>query len=311
MTNALLAMVLTTSMASTIQTNFKTTTIQVAGMSCGGCAAAVKHALTQIDGIREARVSYEKGEAVVTYDSTKITPEAIAHSAEQKLPGYKFAVGAASGRQVVNALAGVQSSSSIHRSAIDPERVSFYEIGLVCPAAPKIGCGGHSKPVLNALTKDSHVAGAWINGAGTRLAIGWKSSEVLSSEQIDQIISGFGVAANEVSRDARLNLIASFHSDSGWFDAASVDQLSEQEAGIIAARLVKRLTSRAAVTPAQQAALRDGMARALRANFIEGDRRDLDQQLIATSRAAKLSRQAVASLREVVELGIYPLPNEQ
>ena len=36
-----------------------------------------------------------KGEAVVTYESTKITPEAIARSAEQKLPGYKFAAGAA------------------------------------------------------------------------------------------------------------------------------------------------------------------------------------------------------------------------
>ncbi len=306
MTNTLLAMVLATSMANAMQTNFKTTTIQVGGMSCGGCAVAVKHALTHIDGVREARVSYEKREAVVSYDSTKITPEAIARSAEQKLPGYKFAAGAASG-----SLAHVKDSSSIHRNQIDPERVSFYQIGLVCPAAPKIGCGGHSKPVIVALTKDSHVAGAWINEAGTRLAIGWKSSEALSSGQIDQIISGFGVAANEVSRDARPKLIGSFHSDSGWFDAASVDHLSEHEAGIIAERLVKRLTSRAAVTPAQQAALRDGMARALRANFIEGDRRDLDQQLIATSRAAKLNRQAVASLREVVALGIYPLPNEE
>src|SRR6058998_3241788 len=118
MTNTLLAMVLATSMAT--QTNFKTTTIQVAGMICGGCAVAVKHALTQIDGVREARVSYEKREAVVSYDSTKITPEAIAHAAEQKLPGYKFAAGAASG-----SLAHVKDSSSIHRNQIDPERVSF------------------------------------------------------------------------------------------------------------------------------------------------------------------------------------------
>ncbi|SRR6266851_7057019 len=105
MTNTLLAMVLATSMANAMQTNFKTTTIQVGGMSCGGCAVAVKHALTHIDGVREARVSYEKREAVVSYDSTKITPEAIARSAEQKLPGYKFAAGAASERKVVNALA--------------------------------------------------------------------------------------------------------------------------------------------------------------------------------------------------------------
>src|SRR5438128_8533414 len=135
MINPLLAMVLATTMTSAVQTNFKTTTIQVAGMSCGGCAAAVKHALIQIDGVRQARVSYERREAVVSYDSTKITPEAIAHAAGQKLPGYKFAAGAASGSQVANPLPS--ASSSIRRGQIDPERVSFYEIGLVCPAAPK------------------------------------------------------------------------------------------------------------------------------------------------------------------------------
>jgi len=74
---------------------------------------------------------------------------------------------------------------------------------------------------------------------------------------------------------------------------------------------VKRLTAKASITPAQQDSLREGMARALRANFIEGDERDLDEQLIVTAKTAKLSRQATGLLREVVALGIYPLLNEQ
>ena len=55
-------------------------TIQVQGMSCGSCAASVKSALKGIDGVSDARVSYEQGQAVVTYDSTKTTPEAIARA---------------------------------------------------------------------------------------------------------------------------------------------------------------------------------------------------------------------------------------
>jgi copper chaperone CopZ len=301
MRNTMFAIAIAVSAAAgAAESNLSTTTIEVTGMTCGSCAVAVKHVLKNIDGVRDVRVSYKEGEAIVSYDAAKITPQRIADAAKQNLPGYAFSPHATS-----------SSRTKVQPSQIENQRVSFYEIGLVCAAAPKIGCGGHSKPVLSALQKDPHIAGSWINEAGTRLAIGWKSAEVLSSEQINQIISGFGVAANEVSSDARPKLLKTFHTNIGWFDAASVDRLSEQEAGIIASRLVKRLTAKASITPAQQDSLRDGMARALRANFIEGDERDLDEQLIATAKTANLSGQATGLLREVVALGIYPLVNEQ
>jgi copper chaperone CopZ len=315
MRNTVFAIALAMSAAvSAAESTLKTTTIQVRGMTCGSCAAAVTHVLKQVDGVREAHVSYEKGEAVVSYDPAQITPEAIAHSAEQKLPGYKFASQTASAPQTStrpSMALPATSPSAISPTQIDPEHVSFYEVGLVCPAAPKIGCGGRSKPVLLALVNDSHVAGAWLNEAGTRLAIGWRTSNVLSPEQVDQIVSASGVTVDEVSNEARPELVASFRSEGGWFDAASVDRLSDQEAGIIAARLVKRLTARTSITSAQQAMLRERMAQALRANFIEGDQRDLDEQLVGAAKGARLGTQAVGSLREVVALGIYPLPNEK
>ena len=31
---------------------------------------------------------------------------------------------------------------------ITPERISFYEVPLVCPAAAEIGCGSRAKPIL-------------------------------------------------------------------------------------------------------------------------------------------------------------------
>jgi copper chaperone CopZ len=314
MRNTVFAIALALSAAvAAAETNLKTTTIQVRGMSCGSCATAVSHLLKQVDGVREVRVSYEKGEAVVSYDPAKIAPEAIARSAEQKLPGYKFAPQAASAPQAAtcNPPVATGSSSSISPTQIDPEQVTFYEVGLVCTAAPKIGCGSRSKPVLLSLQNDSHVAGAWLDETGTRLAIGWKSPSVLSPDQVDQIVSSSGVTVREVSRVARPGLTSSFRSGRGWFDAASVDRLSEQEAVIIASRLVERLSARTSITSVQQATLRAGMAKVLRGHFIDGDAGDRNEQLVATANAAKLGKQAVGSLREVVALGIYPLPNEQ
>lgn len=55
-------------------------TLKVAGMTCGGCAAAVKSAAKKVDGVKEAAVSYEKGLAEVTYDPAKTSPRAIAQA---------------------------------------------------------------------------------------------------------------------------------------------------------------------------------------------------------------------------------------
>jgi periplasmic mercuric ion binding protein len=56
----------------------KTCTLKVSGMTCAGCATAVKIAANKVDGVTDVTVTYEKGQAVVTYNPTKTTPEAIA-----------------------------------------------------------------------------------------------------------------------------------------------------------------------------------------------------------------------------------------
>src|SRR6266571_4377707 len=122
-------------LAATVSSAEKVT-IQVRGMSCGSCEATVKSALKEIDGVSEAQVSYEQGQAVVTYDSTKTTPEAIARAVELRLPGYKLAVGGgpvpAMESTKACALHGTVSAALIERSQVDPQRLTFYEVGLVC-----------------------------------------------------------------------------------------------------------------------------------------------------------------------------------
>lgn len=56
------------------------TTLEIKGMTCGGCVAAVKVQLKRTEGVTAYDVSLEKGEAGVSYDAAKATPEKIAES---------------------------------------------------------------------------------------------------------------------------------------------------------------------------------------------------------------------------------------
>lgn len=69
----------------------KVCTMKVTGMTCSGCEAAVKLAAKQIDGVKDAKASYAKGTADVTYDPAKTAPNAIAKAIAQKT-GYKTEV---------------------------------------------------------------------------------------------------------------------------------------------------------------------------------------------------------------------------
>lgn len=59
--------------ASTILAATRTVTIRVKGMTCGGCATSVEKALKGTEGVQEARVSFERGKAVIKYDDQKVT----------------------------------------------------------------------------------------------------------------------------------------------------------------------------------------------------------------------------------------------
>jgi periplasmic mercuric ion binding protein len=55
----------------------KTVTLSVSGMTCAACPITVKTAITKIEGVEKAEVSFEKKEAVVTYDDAKTKVEAL------------------------------------------------------------------------------------------------------------------------------------------------------------------------------------------------------------------------------------------
>lgn len=52
-------------------------TIEISGMHCAGCALNVEQVLKRLPGVKSVEASYEKGQAVVEYDSTKVSAEQL------------------------------------------------------------------------------------------------------------------------------------------------------------------------------------------------------------------------------------------
>ncbi len=49
----------------------KTVTLSIPGMTCAACPITVKKALDKVGGVERVEASYEKKEAVVTFDDSK------------------------------------------------------------------------------------------------------------------------------------------------------------------------------------------------------------------------------------------------
>jgi len=55
----------------------KTVTLSVPGMTCAACPTTVKMTLSKANGVQKADVSYDKREAIVTFDDARINAEAL------------------------------------------------------------------------------------------------------------------------------------------------------------------------------------------------------------------------------------------
>ena len=52
-------------------------TLNVQGMTCGGCVASVTRVLKAVPGVTEAAVTLQPGVATVTYDPARTQPAAL------------------------------------------------------------------------------------------------------------------------------------------------------------------------------------------------------------------------------------------
>lgn len=68
----------------------QTVTLSVPGMTCAACPITVKKALSRVEGVSKAEVTYETREAKVTFDDAKTSVQALTKATENA--GYPSAV---------------------------------------------------------------------------------------------------------------------------------------------------------------------------------------------------------------------------
>lgn len=71
------AMLLTVLASSAAFADTKTVTLSVPGMNCDLCPLTIKKAVSRVPGVASVEASYEKKEAVVTFDDSKTSVEAL------------------------------------------------------------------------------------------------------------------------------------------------------------------------------------------------------------------------------------------
>lgn len=82
MTKLTMLVALATALAVPAWAATKTVTLSVPGMTCAACPITVKQALSKVDGVQKAEVSFEKLEAVVMFDDAKTNVAALTKATE-------------------------------------------------------------------------------------------------------------------------------------------------------------------------------------------------------------------------------------
>ncbi|MGI9553002.1 MAG: mercuric transport protein MerTP, partial [Aurantibacter sp.] len=202
--------------------NIKEITVDVKGMTCSGCEQSIEHAVGQLEGVNSVKASYDSGTATINFSPSLVSDKHIVEAIN------------GTGYQVVK-----EKRDSLSVS-VRNENISFYKVPLVCNAAPTIGCGSRSKPVLSDLEKAKGVTAAWLNRSGTIIAIVWEegTDAVLMHTAVSRIFEKHQLGAKELSNDEYSNSYQSFSIGKNWLKGSEVDKLSKEEASIIANQIV-------------------------------------------------------------------------
>jgi hypothetical protein len=111
------------------------------------------------------------------------------------------------------------------------ETIAFYDVPLVCGAAPSIGCGSRAKPLLVDLEQQAPIKEAWLNRTGTIVAIVW-SGQARMEEIGKPVFERHEIEYTERHDDKQTT--ESFRIEGSWLRGAEVDRLSLEEAREIA-----------------------------------------------------------------------------
>ncbi len=216
--------------------NITEITVDVKGMTCSGCEQHIEHAVGQLEGVNYVRASYDSGTAIVHFASSMVSDRSIVDAINET--GYEV-TGKTGNTLTVNS---------------GEENISFYRVPLVCNAAPTIGCGSRAKPVLLDLEKTPGMQEAWLNRSGTTIALVWEegTAPTLKHTLVTGIFEKHQVGAKELSADNYAATLTSFEQRENWLKGSEVNELSKEEASIIADQIIKAVKDKTALSFEQE-----------------------------------------------------------
>lgn len=139
--------------------------------------------------------------------------------------------------KIVLAIAVITIAGCQSKNQSTQEKVSFYNVPLVCGAAPDIGCGSRIKPLFIETEKEENIKESWTNRQGTVIAIVWNGT--VNFERMNELFAKNDIDAELITDTSDLKeLNASFRDAGKWLKGMDVDKLSIEEATVIANKAI-------------------------------------------------------------------------
>src|SRR6266404_1749760 len=209
-------------------------------------------------------------------------------------------------------MAGADAKAS--KKGTSKKDVSLYQVPWRCPAALQIGCGSHAKPILLELEQNPGVSEAWLNRQGTAVAVVWSPDAKRKARRDAEKTLKEG-KASKLSGQARTKTLAYFESGKGWYRGADVDRLSEEEAGVIAARWVRRVQAKTTLAEEKaeslRAALTEGLKKCLTGKAATPKTEEEKARELRRVAGPFLDEKQLEILSAAAGCGMRPMPNEE
>lgn len=148
---------------------------------------------------------------------------------------------------------------SVLTSAISSqERISFYEVPLVCGPAPDIGCGSRAKPALLEMERNLAIKEAWLNREGTVYAVVW-ANKPQTGKAAKPVFKKYAIEFKELGGKEKTKLLENFRQEGKWYRGAAVDQLSLEEAETLGKSVVDMLLHGGHITEEEAKIIREAV----------------------------------------------------
>jgi len=204
-------------------------------------------------------------------------------------------------------------------TAENNEKVSYYGVSLICEAAPHIGCASRITMLFNELQQYPLIKEVMVNRSGTKLAVVWDEyKEDAKPKRDEYVLDVFNHYRLPIEFIQSLELSdENYMFDEGiWYDYDQVHKLAVEEGRVIAARLVERVRKKISLSEEATESLNTDLADIISQCLVKTlGQCDVDESMIINDviSAGKkhLDEKGVSALRDAINKGIFPLPNER